>query len=278
MQRLTLPDRPIRGHVSGRSPRLRLLGRLSGAAALVAGLLSLSAPVVAQGAPAFAAPTLTSLGKRGEPEATGYRLRIDSGQPPASAALDLSRFSFTAPGEAPRVARGNSVERSFRFTPSGDRKAVSVAVSTRLPATGAEGASPAVRSALSVVPAAGPALPDYAMGMAVGWKGFALTTNMARSETALGFGNIEEVDVGLSYGGRRWRTGVVAGAERGSLLAPQPTLDSNRYSLGAMGSFALSPAVSLSGGIRYRPAPPNPSLLEPNRQEEAVYIGGALAF
>lgn len=267
MRRLTPLAAPSRG----------VRARFAVGVALAAALL-VPAAAQATAAPAYAAPTLTSLGKRAEAEPTGYRLRIDQGQPAPSAALDLSRFSFTAPGDSARTSRGSAVERSFRFTPAGDRKAPTVAVSTRLAATGAEAASPAVRSAMAAVPAPGPAQPGYALGMSVGWKGFALSSSMARTETALGFGNGEQADVGLSYGGRRWRTGVVAGAERSPLLVADPSIDSVRYSLGATGSFALSPAFSLSGGIRYRTAPPNPSLLEPNKQEEAVYIGGALAF
>jgi hypothetical protein len=217
------------------------------------------------------------MGKRQDAESTGYRLRVNADQP-APSALDLSRFSFTAPGESARPGRASTVERSFRFTPAGERKPLSVAVTSRLPVNGIEGTSPPVRSAMSVVPAAGPAQPGYALGLAVGWKGFALSTNVARNTAALGMGNSDEMDVGLSYGGRRWRTGVAAGAERGSGLLLDPAADSERYSLRATGSFALSPALSLSGGVRYRTAPVNPSLLETNKQEESIYIGGALAF
>ena len=54
-------------------------------------------------------------------------------QPPVT---DASSFSFTAPGAMPRsAARLQSVERAFRFTPSGqteNRKALSLGVSTRV--------------------------------------------------------------------------------------------------------------------------------------------------
>lgn len=234
--------------------------------------------------PAVAAAPLTALARpisQTAAEPQGVRLRIDNGQPPASAALDLGRFSFTTPGDnsAARGPRPNVIDRGFRFTPSGsgDRRGPSVAVSTRTAASGLEAASAPVRSAMAQHP--GTAATGYQVGMALEWKGLALSGLAARNESANGLARTEEMGVGLSYGARRWRTGVQAAAEQGSLLPLSDALaEPERFRLQASGSLLLSPAFSLSGGVRYRTTPTNPSPLGVNREEEAVYLGGALAF
>jgi hypothetical protein len=235
-----------------------------------------AALLLASAVPGVAQTGLLLAPKKAEAEGTTLRLRTD---PAGLSALDLGRFSFTTPGDAAaRGPRGATIDRSFRFTPSGksDARAFSVGVAARTASTGLEAASPGVRS---VVAAAGNRPAGYEVDMALGWKGFSLSGGVASQETGRGLSAANQVDVGLSYGGRRWRTGVTAAAERGSLVLPgAPAKDADRYALGASGAVALSPALSLSGGVLYRTKPLNPGLLQADRQEEAVYIGGALAF
>ncbi len=242
-----------------------------------AAIRGVAAILVAAGVPVRAEPPLlVAARKAAEPEGSGLRPRSDSAAMPS---LDLGRFSFTTPGEAAaRGPRGSTIERSFRFTPSGkpESRALSVGISTRTAATGLETASPAVRS----VVASGGGLPaGYEVDLALGWKGFSLSGGVSQHNGLVSLGPTEQLDVGLSFGSGRWRTGVTASAERGSPLLPH-TLGSetDRYALGASGAIALSPALSLSGGVRYRTKPLNPSLLQTDKEEEAIYIGGALAF
>ncbi len=249
----------------------------SGALVLRAGLL------LGLALPALATPPLTSISRPAMADPQGVRLRIDQGQPPASAALDLSRFSFTTPGDngPARGAKPNVLDRGFRFTPSGsaDRKALSATVTSRTVATGLEAASPQVRGAMAAAQVPGNAPSGYQVGVALEWKGLALSGQAARSDPGQALGVVDEVGVGLSYGGRRWRTGVAASAEQGSPLPLSSALaEPERYRLQATGSILLSPAFSLSGGVRYRTTPANPSPLGVNKEEEAVYVGGALAF
>lgn len=256
-------------------------GRWKGLAALSA--LALVAPCALAGG---AAPAQR---KPGDAEAPGFRLRAEA-PPPAVQPLDFSRFSFTLPRDG--TARGgvaartpgavSGPDRSFRFTPSRstDGRAVTVGVAARPISAAVDAASPGLRTVLgaSSNPMAGPA--GYSLDMALAWQRFSLSGGVDRVTPGNGLAPRQEVDVGLSWGGRRWRTGIVASAERGSSLAvPLAGLEeSERFGLEATGALSLSRSLSVSGGVRYRTAPPGTGLLEPKREDERVYLGGALAF
>ena len=190
---------------------------------------------------------------------------------------DSSKFSFTASGSNPAMSRLQTLERAFRFTPSGqsdNRKALSLGVSTRVTAatTDRSRAAPQVDS-LASLPAA------YNVDLSVGWKGFAVNTGFGHVEPgpgALLAGPRDSVDLGLSYGGKNWRTSLQGTAEQGSLLALSPL--ERRYSVQLGGAYAIAPRVSVNGGLRYKLAPLTPSLLDPNRDDQAVYLGTNVAF
>lgn len=259
--------------------KVRDSGRRWGVAGISVVALLLAAPA------ALATGASPAARKAGEPE--GLRLRTDS---PAVQPLDFSRFSFTLPRDS--ASRGGAAtrtpgavagpERSFRFTPSrgNDSRPVSVGVVARPVVAAADMASPGLRTVLgaSSSPAAGPS--GYSVDMALGWQRFSLSGGVDRVDPGKGLAPRQELDIGLSYGGRRWRTGIVASAERGSVLdAPLPGLESGeRFGLEAAGAVSLSRAFSVTGGVRYRTAPPGAGLLEPKREDERVYLGGALAF
>jgi hypothetical protein len=237
----------------------------------LAALFVASSPVVANPPPLIA--------RAPQAELPGLRLRADNGAAPTN--LDLSRFSFTAPREAAARTRPGGVERSFSFTPSGNpgRKSVTIGASSRTLSGGADAVSPALRPVVAAGLDATNQPTGYAVDLAVGWRGFALSGGMSRLSTPDVLGPREELDVGLSYGGRRWRTGIIAAAERTNpLLAAPSDPNADRYSLSATGAVAVSKGLSISGGIRYRTAPLNPTLLDPNKPDEAVYLGGKLAF
>jgi hypothetical protein len=255
---------------SVKAVRIRFESRWTGWAAVAA--------LLAMGVPAAANPPLL-VSRAPQADLPGLRLRPDTAAP--AVPLDLSRFSFTAPREPAARTRPGGVERSFSFTPSGNpgRKSVTIGASSRT----LNGSADAVTTALRPVVAAGldPATQPtgYAVDLAVGWRGFALSGGMSRLSAPDALGPREELDVGLSYGGRRWRTGIIAAAERTNPLLGAPAdPDPDRYSLAATGAVAVSKGLSISGGIRYRTAPLNPTLLDPNKPDEAVYVGGKLAF
>ncbi len=189
-------------------------------------------------------------------------------------AIDVSRFAFTAPGKVP--ARTATAERDFQFTPSasGDRRPVSLAMATRTtaPATAPASQARAARAGSQIGPE------SYGFDLSIGWKGLALSGDVHR-EVGLGDSASEAVGLGVSYGGRGWRTGVRASAERGGSLLPLPDAAlTERLSVEATGAVSVSPSVSLGGSVRYQPAPINPTLLDSQKDDRAVFFGGKVDF
>jgi hypothetical protein len=212
----------------------------------------------------------------------GYRVRSQAlgGAAPVLAgapALDVSKFAFTAPGRG--AQRTQTMERGFRFTPSGGSggRQVTVGVSGRTTASG-QAPTAAGRAAAATTASTGMAPASYDFDLAVAWKGVALTGEVSRLDSG-GAGQREGVGVGLSYGKSGWRTGVRATAERGSTLIPQAEgRRTERLAIEATSAIAVGPALSLGGSVRYQPAPLRPTPLDPNREDRAVFLGGRVAF
>nr|WP_310522046.1 hypothetical protein [Polymorphobacter sp.] len=196
-------------------------------------------------------------------------------QPPIT---DPAKFSFTASGNNAASARVQTVERAFRFTPSGqadNRKALSLGVSTRVIAAvpdHSRAAAPA--ESLAALPA------SYNVDLSVAWKGFAVNTGFSRVEPGpsalLSAGRRESVDLGVSYRGKNWKTSLQGTAEQGSLLMYAPL--ERRYSVALGGAYAVAPRLSVNGGVRYTLAPVSPSLLDADRADQSVYFGTNFAF
>ncbi len=208
---------------------------------------------------------------------TGDRLRGSAVTPFAPPLLDNAHFTFTAPGRTASNARLDTVERAFRFTPSGqtsNRKALSLGVTSRVVAAAVDtsrAAPPA--ETLAAAPVA------YNVGLAVAWRGFAVTGGYSRIDsglTGLGPNHRDAVDVGLAYRGKNWNTALQVAAESGSPLLLTPL--ERRYSVDFGGAYALGPRLSLSGGVRYKLAPVAPSLLDADRADQSVYLGTAFSF
>jgi hypothetical protein len=195
-------------------------------------------------------------------------------QPPIT---EASTFSFTASGGNAANARLQTVERAFRFTPSGqaeNRKALSIGLNSRVVA-------PAVDRSRAVPPAdVIAAVPRaYNVDLSVAWKGFAVNTGFSQVEpapTALLASRKETIDVGVSYRGKNWKTSLQGSSETGGLLSMSPF--EPRYSVELGGAYSIAPRVSVRGGVRYKLAPTTPSLLDPNRDDQSVYLGTNVAF
>lgn len=191
---------------------------------------------------------------------------------------DASTFSFTASGGNAASARLQTVERAFRFTPSGqsdNRKALSLGINTRVTAasTDRSRAAAPVEAIAAVAPRA------YNVDLSVAWKGFAVNTGFGQVEaapSALLTTRRESIDVGVSYRGKNWKTSLQGTAEKGGLLAFSPL--EPRYSVELGGAYSIGPRVSVRGGVRYKLAPMTPSLLDTDRDDQAVYLGTNVAF
>jgi hypothetical protein len=207
--------------------------------------------------------------------AAKQRLAIDTPITPFAPKLaEFGRFAFTAPG-AP--SQPQSLSSGFRFTPSGQAdslRALSLGVATRLTAAVADRSKATAPTELLVVPA------GYGLNLSLGWKGFALDTGYSHAEPVLASplaGRMTDaVNLGLSYGGRNWRTRLEGTAEQSQPLAFAPL--TRRYSLELGGAYRVAPRLSVTGGLRYRIAPEPPSLVLPNRDDQAVYLGTSIAF
>ena len=142
--------------------------------------------------------------------------------------------SFTPAAADPRLAavfaRSGLDTSSFRFTPTESRRngnrAVTVAVRARSTRTALAAGRPGsiidAPSSVSIAPIA------YNLGVAVGWRRFALSGDVAKVDLAGLPGSRETVDVGVSYSGQRFVGRVKAAADRPLSNAPnKPLMEAN---------------------------------------------------
>jgi len=206
----------------------------------------------------------------GESIAPGFRSSAQA-LPLQPMNLDVSRFAFTAPGRM-NTSRVQTVEREFSFTPSRGSKGVSVGASVR-------SVTPASIGERTASAESGLAPAGYNFDLAVGYRGVSLSGGVTRVDSGLGGVTRNGLDVGLGYGTRNWQAGIEATADREANTGlPRIGSTDPRYSLEARGALSLAPNVSLGGSVRYRPALQNPTPLDPNKDDRAVMLGGAVAF
>jgi hypothetical protein len=121
----------------------------------------------------------------------------------------------------------------------------------------------------------------YNLGVAVGWKRFAVAGDVAKAKNADGaIGGREAAIVGVSYSlSNKLSTRVAVGAERTS-GNPLPALRrSDNVSLDAGASYSLSRRIALTGGVRYNIEGERLSALQDQRHDsQAVYVGTAFKF
>jgi hypothetical protein len=191
--------------------------------------------------------------------------------------------SFTPPmldsaKRAPGSPAAAVQERSFRFTPSGkarDRKALALGVTSRVVRPVAPESARAGAETASA----------YNVDVSVGLAGFALTGGISKLDSVLQQRR-EGVDVGLSYRGDRWKTALQLNADRDADGWVGPLSLDKRYTVELGGAYALTPRMSVVGGVRYQMMQPDDSsryLLrgeQTAREGEAgsVYLGTAIRF
>lgn len=179
------------------------------------------------------------------------------------------------------LARGGLAGSGFRFTPASTsasirlNRSVTVAVraGTNLGVSGGE------RVALVNAPASNIAPIAYNLGVAVGWKRFALSGDVAKVDLGL-MGGRETADIGVSYNARSWTTRLAVGNEHPLVGTPRAlTGGTTAYSLDLGGSYRLSRNLDLTAGVRYRaPERDRLTVADDQRDSQAVYIGTAFKF
>ncbi|WP_380873132.1 hypothetical protein [Sphingomonas sp. DBB INV C78] len=188
--------------------------------------------------------------------------------------------SFTPAAANPKLAAAFSSAGiagsggGFRFTPASsttNRRSVTVAVRARA-STKEEAQRIASSPSTSIAPTA------YNLGVAVGWKRFALTGEVARVDGALLPGR-EAVDLGLSYNAPKWSTKFQLGADRPTDVRSRLIGTEESVSADLSGSYAITRNLEVTGGVRYRLQRDRLMPVEDDRRDsQAVYIGTAFKF
>ena len=201
------------------------------------------------------------------------------------AGLPISVGTFTPAAADPRLAalfaRGGLDASGFRFTPIEARRssrAVTVAVRSR----STRGTELAERSAAVAVaaPTVGLAPIAYNLGVAVGWRRFAMAGGLSHVDLAGQPGSREAMDVGVSYSASRFTGRVKAAADHPLAGTPQLTEDAPSYSLDVGGSYSLTHNLDVTAGVRYKTEREQrlQNIDDNRRDSQAVYVGTAFRF
>jgi len=192
--------------------------------------------------------------------------------------------TFTPAAADPRLAavfaRGGLDGSDFRFTPSESRRdtrAVTVAVrarSNQSAVAAADGRTgPIAAQTVGIAPIA------YNLGVAVGWKKFAVSGNVSRVDMGPQPGSREAADVALTVTSGRASSRLAASTDRPldgvSKLVDNP----ESYSVDLSSSSSLTRNLELTAGVRYRSDRDRILRVQDDRRDsQAAYIGTAFRF
>jgi hypothetical protein len=204
-------------------------------------------------------------------------------RPPAVSLTFDPISSFTPANADPKLAAALAGKglalTDFKFTPApakGRPSQVRVAIRARMTGPGQpELASNAATTAVNALTPTG-----YNLGVAIGWKRFAISGDVAQVKDANpALGGRETAIVGVSYSLKRFTGRVAVGADRAD-GQPLPALrKGDNVSLDVGGSYSLSRQVALTGGVRYNIERDRMSALQDVRRDsQAVYVGTAFKF
>ena len=173
----------------------------------------------------------------------------------ASRSLSLTDFKFTP---AAAKSRPSQVRVAIRARPDAALRAKAEA----------ESASPV----MALTPA------TYNLGAAVGWRRFAISGDVAKTDSRNPVvGTKESAVVGVSYSLKRFTGRVAVGAERDDRL---PALrDRENYSVDLGGAYNITRQIAVTGGVRYNVERDRNAVVADNRRDsQAVYVGTAFKF
>ena len=205
---------------------------------------------------------------------------------PAPIALSFDPVSSFTPANAdPKLAAALASKglalTDFKFTPApskGRPSQVRVAVRARTIApneTRLVQASAPTTAVNSLTPT------GYNLGLAVGWRRFAVSGDVAKLKSAdPAVGGRETAVLGVSYSlSNRLSTRVAVGADRATGNPVAGLRQGNNVSVDVGSSYSLSRHIALTGGVRYNIERDRLSALQDNRRDsQAVYVGTAFKF
>ena len=191
--------------------------------------------------------------------------------------------SFTPAAADPRVAaifaRAGLANSGFRFTPASSTKPGSQAVTVAVRATSTAGKTETVRvsaapAALSITPVA------YNLGMAVGWRRFALAGDIARVDMAGLPGSREKIEAGVSYNAPKWSGRLQVGRDRPTDIVSANLTGGRSVNFDLGGSYALTRNLDVTAGVRYKAEQRDRLQLidDGRRDSQAVYLGTVIKF
>jgi hypothetical protein len=201
--------------------------------------------------------------------------------PKPTAQIASSIGSFTPAAADPRFGatfgRGGLGASGFRFTPSatpGSNRRVTVAVRTR-----AGTPEQAEHSTMLASNAGGLTPYAYNLGVAVGWKRFAVTSDYSKVDLGAVPGSHEAADVAVSYAGKRWSTRLALAADRSIGDVSRLVGGEQGVSVDLGGSYSINSRLDVTGGIRYKSERDRlMELSDDRRDSQAVYVGTAFRY
>ena len=189
--------------------------------------------------------------------------------------------AFTPAAADPRVAaiyaRAGLANSGFRFTPASTTQSGShsVTVAVRAVSTAAKPEPTRTSTAsVSITPVA------YNLGMALGWKRFAIAGDLAHVDMAGLPGSREKVDVGVSYNAPKWSGRLQVGQDRPTDIVSANLTGGRSVNFDLGGSYALTRNLDVTAGLRYKAEQRDRLQLidDGRRDSQAVYIGTAFKF
>jgi hypothetical protein len=209
----------------------------------------------------------------------------DSKHRAPAVSLSLDSFSTFTPATAdPRLAAALAGRppsaADFRFTPAASKGRPSqlrVAIRART-ASPSRPADIAATTSASPIGALTPA--SYNLGVAVGWRRFAISGDVAKvKEPSAALGGREGAVVGVSYSLKRFTGRVAVGADRSDGRQATMLPDTRNYSLDVGGAYSITRNIAVTGGVRYKVERDRlAAIADTRRDSQAVYVGTAFKF
>jgi hypothetical protein len=206
----------------------------------------------------------------------------DSKKRPPAVALSIDPgFGFTPASADPRLAASFAGRvpslNDFKFTPAaakGRPSQVRVAIRARASTPQQAAASSSASSVSALAPV------SYNLGVAVGWRRFAVSGDVAKVDPAGSpVEGRESTSLGVSYSLPRFTGRVAVSADRSQGAAAPALRDMDKYAVDVGGSYSLTRRLSVTGGVRYRVEHDRLSTLADDRVDsQAVYVGTAFRF
>ena len=192
-------------------------------------------------------------------------------------------MTFTPASADPRLAaafaNGAPSLSDFKFTPAAAKGRPSqVRVAIRARATSPQTAAASATGSASPVSALAPV--TYNLGVAVGWRRFAVSGDVAKISPANSpLDGRESAVVGVSYSLPRFTGRVAVSADRSDQHGAPPLRQPDNYALDVGGSYSLTGHLAVTGGVRYKVERERISTLSDQRVDsQAVYVGTAFKF